>query len=125
MDFCRVALNHDRYITDGERAIAQRRVNAIALVNRSLTPSESILHRLTLSASETSALREDLREAQDRFRQAESANEATKLLDLSIHSAATSCTRLVRHLNQSSFSARHASQSVRLLCQSYLLPLNQ
>lgn len=38
-----------------------------------------MLHQLTLPASETSALREDLRDAQDRVRQAESANEATIL----------------------------------------------
>lgn len=55
MDFCRVAMNNNRYITDAERAIAQDLVNAIALVNRRSTPSESMLHQLTLSASETSA----------------------------------------------------------------------
>lgn len=77
MSFCRAAIVNNRFITEAERAVAQELINAIALVNQRSTPFESMLYQLTLSASNTSALREDLREAQEQVRLAVSANEAT------------------------------------------------
>ncbi|KAL9037914.1 MAG: hypothetical protein Q9180_003450 [Flavoplaca navasiana] len=79
MDVCRTALQTQRYITQAERTKASKLINDIALVNRHSKPSDKMLHELTLSAADTSALNASLRDALERAAIAEAANKARDL----------------------------------------------